>query len=117
MILHLKLAQEKECPVACNLGWRWRIQRPGFHAGKHSSMDGGWAGNLRKHRRAVSDVDAALMKHVVDMPPMRTSSNADGLGSMPQPGLDRLRLDDAGSTDSPRRQRRHSRYRKSLEML
>ncbi|CAK0779442.1 hypothetical protein CVIRNUC_004775 [Coccomyxa viridis] len=89
---------------------------PGSH-GKHSSRDGGWAGNLRKHRRAVSNVDAAFMKHVMDMPPMRASSNADGLGSVPQPGLDRLRLDDAGGTDSPRRQRRHSRYHKSLEML
>ena len=65
----------------------------------------------------MSNVDAALMKHVTDTPPMRASSNADALGSTLQPGLDRLRLDNAGSADSPRRQRRHSRYRKSLEML
>ena len=103
--------------MACNPGWRLHTQRPGFHTGKHSSKDGGWAGNLRKHRRAVSNVDAAFMKHAMDAPPMRASSNTDGLGSMLPPGLDRLRLDDAGSTDSPRRQRRHSRYRKSLEML
>ena len=32
------------------------------------------------------------------------------------PHLDRLTLDEEGSRDSPGRQRRHSRYRKSLEM-
>ena len=86
-------------------------------AGKHLSKDEGWAGNLRKHRRAVSNIDAAVMRGLEDVKPMRTSRNADIPGSPSQPHLDRLRLDDSGSNASPGRSCRHSRCRKSLEML
>lgn len=86
-------------------------------AGKHVSRDG-WAGNLKKHRRAVSNIDAAFMRGLDDVvASKRTSSNTEESGSPLQPRLDRLQLDDAaGGRDSPGRQRRHSRYKKSLEM-
>ncbi len=61
-------------------------------------------------------MEAVLGRSFEEAPVIRTNSNSDTPGSLSQPHLDRLQLDEPGNSASPGRQRRHSRYRRSLEM-
>ena len=84
--------------------------------GKHLGREGGWAGSLGRHRRAISSIDPGFAKSLERDGPAHGASNAGHAGPSSLPHLDRLTLDEEGRRDSPGRQRRHSRYRKSLEM-
>ena len=61
-------------------------------------------------------MEAVLTRGIEDAPAMRTNSNTDTPGSLSQPHLDGIQLDNPGDAGPPGTQRSHSRYRKSLEM-
>ena len=94
----------------------WKADVCSRCTGKHLGREGGWAGSLGRHRRAISSVDAGFAKSLERDAPARSASHAAHAGPSSLPRIDRLTLDEEGGRDSPGRQRRHSRYRKSLEM-